>query len=314
MAKMYYTLEEAQQRLSMTEEQVRQLVRDGKLREFRDAGKLHYKVEDIDALAAELAAQRTGSGEVLLEPAEETTAPPADQTTPSKEGTGTAAGLSGSDLVSLEEAEPAAEPGEPKKDDTVVTSVGISVFDDEDLEIKADPMAKTMQATEEDAASLDSTGSGSGLLDLTRESDDTSLGAELLEEIYSGEEEMPQLGDATRAGLEQEVAAEETGVEEAFEEQAAPAYVPAVVVEDDPFAPAFTAVMVVTVIVLGLAGAAAAAIVRGVWPRYLQVVYANIWYFLGGAALAALIVLLIGLLVGKQAIKRRVAAQQAAAG
>ena len=34
--------------------------------------------------------------------------------------------------------------------------------------------------------SLESVGSGSGLLDLTRESDDTSLGAELLDEIYPG--------------------------------------------------------------------------------------------------------------------------------
>jgi hypothetical protein len=35
----------------------------------------------------------------------------------------------------------------------------------------------------QDQISLEGTGSGSGLLDLTRESDDTSLGAELLDEI-----------------------------------------------------------------------------------------------------------------------------------
>lgn len=35
-----------------------------------------------------------------------------------------------------------------------------------------------------DDLTLDSVGSGSGLLDLTREADDTSLGAELLDEIY----------------------------------------------------------------------------------------------------------------------------------
>ena len=34
--------------------------------------------------------------------------------------------------------------------------------------------------------SLESVGSGSGLLDLTRESDDTSLGAELLDEVWEG--------------------------------------------------------------------------------------------------------------------------------
>jgi len=36
--------------------------------------------------------------------------------------------------------------------------------------------------------SLEAVGSGSGLLDLTRESDDTSLGAELLDEVWEGEE------------------------------------------------------------------------------------------------------------------------------
>ncbi len=305
MAKTYYTLDEAQQRLGMTEEQVRQLVRDGRLREFRDAGKLHYKAEDVDALAAEVAAQRTGSGEVVLEPGEGT-APGLSGSGPGLASSGSGPGLTGSsDMVTLEEAEP-AEPGEPKKDDTVVTSVGISVFDDEDLEVEADPLAKTILSADE-AATLDSAGSGSGLLDLTRESDDTSLGAELLEEIYSGEEEVPQLGDATRAGLEEEVAAEETGGEEAFVGPAPPAYVPAAGVEDDPVAPAFTGVMVVTTIVLGLAGAVAAAMIRGVWPAYLQTVYANVWYFLGGSVLLAGIVLVVGLLVGKQAVNRRAA-------
>jgi len=67
-------------------------------------------------------------------------------------------------------------------------STGISVFDAADLEdAPADTSAQTVVSegtmfTEE--LSLDSVGSGSGLLDLTHESDDTSLGAELLDEIY----------------------------------------------------------------------------------------------------------------------------------
>ena len=42
----------------------------------------------------------------------------------------------------------------------------------------------------DDDLTLESVGSGSGLLDLTRESDDTSLGAELLEEVYSSEDDV----------------------------------------------------------------------------------------------------------------------------
>ena len=36
---------------------------------------------------------------------------------------------------------------------------------------------------------MEGAGSGSGLLDLAREADDTALGADLLDEIYPGEEE-----------------------------------------------------------------------------------------------------------------------------
>ena len=66
---------------------------------------------------------------------------------------------------------------------------GISVFDADEVE-HADPMAQTQVSSpgvmDDDMLALESVGSGSGLLDLTRESDDTSLGAELLDEIYPG--------------------------------------------------------------------------------------------------------------------------------
>ncbi|MBI5724040.1 MAG: hypothetical protein HZA50_08790 [Planctomycetes bacterium] len=62
---------------------------------------------------------------------------------------------------------------------------GMSIFDDDELDIEtADPMAKTQVAPSlEDQIALEGVGSGSGLLDLTRESDDTSLGAEVLDHI-----------------------------------------------------------------------------------------------------------------------------------
>ena len=48
-------------------------------------------------------------------------------------------------------------------------------------------MAQTQLSPEmSDHVDLDSGRSGSGLLDLSREADDTSLGAELLDEIYPG--------------------------------------------------------------------------------------------------------------------------------
>lgn len=46
--------------------------------------------------------------------------------------------------------------------------------------------------------------SGSGILDLTRESDDTSLGAELLEEIYTGEPQRDILSESGHFDIERE--------------------------------------------------------------------------------------------------------------
>jgi len=56
MAKMYYSLEEAVQKLGCNEEQLKAMVRNGKLREFRDAGKLNYKVDEVDLIVAQQSA------------------------------------------------------------------------------------------------------------------------------------------------------------------------------------------------------------------------------------------------------------------
>ncbi|HLL89415.1 MAG TPA: hypothetical protein VK324_08935 [Tepidisphaeraceae bacterium] len=71
------------------------------------------------------------------------------------------------------------------------SKVGVNVFGEDTG--AADPMAQTAISPGirgggggGDQISLDAIGSGSGLLDLTRESDDTSLGADLLDEIAPG--------------------------------------------------------------------------------------------------------------------------------
>jgi hypothetical protein len=63
-------------------------------------------------------------------------------------------------------------------------SGGVDIFQQDDVD-RADPSAQTAisPGSGSGALNLEGVGSGSGLLDLTRESDDTSLGAELLDEI-----------------------------------------------------------------------------------------------------------------------------------
>jgi excisionase family DNA binding protein len=50
---MFYSLKEAAQRLGIGEDQVKQLAKDGNLREFRDGSNLLFKIEEVNALVAE---------------------------------------------------------------------------------------------------------------------------------------------------------------------------------------------------------------------------------------------------------------------
>jgi excisionase family DNA binding protein len=47
---MFYSLKEAAKKLGKTEDQVKQLAKDGKLREFRDGSNLLFKIDEINAL------------------------------------------------------------------------------------------------------------------------------------------------------------------------------------------------------------------------------------------------------------------------
>jgi hypothetical protein len=173
MAKMFYSLEEASQRLGVSEEQLKQMAAGGKLQQFRDRDKLMFKRDQVDAMVA-----RGGSG---VAPAQDSGGP-----IPLADSHDT-------DRIDLkaDSAGPAGRKEDPRQ------ATGISVFDADEIE-PADPMAQTQvtqPVTDEDLA-LESVGSGSGLLDLTRESDDTSLGAELLDEIYPGGEASDAKNDA----------------------------------------------------------------------------------------------------------------------
>ena len=55
MAGMFYSLQEAAERLNKTEEELQQIVKDGKLREFRDGPNLLFKIDEVEALMPEIA-------------------------------------------------------------------------------------------------------------------------------------------------------------------------------------------------------------------------------------------------------------------
>jgi len=156
MAKMFYTLEEAAQRLSTTEQGIKELVSSGDLTEYRDSGKnLVFKVDQVDRLL-----NKDGDALRLAEDS-------AIGLAPDDSGAGPTAGRI------------------PAEESTKERS-GISIFDEaDDL---ADPLAATQVTASPSEATVESMGSGSGLMEMTREGDDTSLGADLLAGVYEGEQ------------------------------------------------------------------------------------------------------------------------------
>lgn len=200
MAKMFYTLDETKVALGKNEEEIKQLAREGRLREFRDGPRLMFKADQVEAIKSEMGlggAPDMGPsdsggpiGLVDSRTASATGISLMDTDASARSGTGgsmqlqddTALGLAGS-------VGGVPSPGRPGSTGSLAGTrggSGINVLGDS--AIPADPSAQTAISggSIPDQVSLEGVGSGSGLLDLTRESDDTSLGAELLDEIAPG--------------------------------------------------------------------------------------------------------------------------------
>jgi hypothetical protein len=325
MAKTFYSAEEAAERLGTSEDELKNLVRDGKLREFRDAGAVTYKVSDVDAIAGSTeratvesaaggsasgtAAGASATGEIVLEPADDSSI----ELAPSTDDVLALDGLDAADTSPGGVADEAAKSG------SAVPSIGVNVFDDDELDDEVDPLAQTA-VTDVAGLGIEGAGSGSGILDLTRESDDTSLGAELLEEIYTGDdaeteeaaaEEQVEAGEDTRAGLDEaltDTAEEGEELLEAEDEEPATATAekPGMVVREvvehapDAVSSALTALLAVSLVVLWFAGLGAAALVRGSMPAILKSIYANLLFIAGGAVLAGVMAAAVTYFVAKR--------------
>jgi len=313
MAKMFYTLDETKVALGKTEEEVKQLAREGRLREFRDGPRLMFKADQVEALKAELGGG--GGDQIDLGPSD-TGAPLglADSRGASGSGIALVDSGTGSGMMQMKEDTALAadlglsgsvsgvpSPGHvsPGGSQAGGSGAGISVFGPDEVD-KADPMAQTnIQGSIQDQVNLEGVGSGSGLLDLTRESDDTSLGAELLDEIapspgrvqpgaetqMAGSASLPGFGGIEAAGPAQQRAV-----------GGAPVYVEAA----DPMAPAFggaalgaTAVVLFAMFVLCSAVAGYRPAVLDTFAEY------SLWVIAGIGLVVSIIFFVIGLVIGK---------------
>jgi len=259
MAKMFYSLNEAAEKLGISPDEVRQKIESGELSEFRSGDELVVKREQVDMLAgdtdgagidlSEIGSEEIGLSDSVLEDdgpiidtghdslviglddsasdsiglggddassgsfgladdelslsdsASASIGLDDDITNPANIGStsgGTPAdsgiglggsgiglggsGIGGSGVISLaSEASGSGMEVESPKDQT-----GISIFDDGMDDVDA---SEATLVTDAPIFEADSSGSGSGLLDLTREGDDTSLGVDLLDDGYGGGED-----------------------------------------------------------------------------------------------------------------------------
>ncbi|MBC8373952.1 MAG: helix-turn-helix domain-containing protein [Phycisphaerae bacterium] len=303
-SKMYYNEQEAADLLGISAEELAQFVRDQRLQVFKDGDKNMYKGDEVEALAAS-----SGGGEVDLLPAELGDADPMARTTVDTNETAADLSLgdadpmarttmdfeSGGDAVTLSDADDIGSTG--GKEDTVITAEGISIFDEEDLEIEtADPMAKTQMAPSlEDQIALDGVGSGSGLLDLTQESDDTSLGAELLDHIDIEEPAEPVSFDGSDQPpvviqpVATELVIDSSNVTEA----------------PDATSGLFAGVLVGCAAVAMLVGAVAIAGITDIVPEYIETLSGKLTMVMGVAVAFALVAGGLGLMLGKATASRR---------
>src|SRR4051812_44136821 len=328
MAKMFYTLDETRAALGKTEEDIKQLTREGRLREFRDGPRLMFKADQVEQLKAEL-----GGGTL-----DQVDLGPSDSGAPiglvdSRGASGSAVGISLSENDASGMGMSGSGMHMQMKDDTALagdlglsgpvggmpspsrvggtmsgsglggslggsvagTRGGINVFSADDSVEAADPSAQTA-ITPADQVNLEGVGSGSGLLDLTRESDDTSLGAELLDEITPGSK-----SKRPRSGTDSGISAAESG------EGRRVVTPPAVYVEaPDPLAPALGGLAFGAAIFALIGGLVITAGVLGARPALIDLVAGkpaenrSLFVIFGiGFAIAA-VCGLIGLVAGKK--------------
>jgi hypothetical protein len=318
MAKMFYTLDEAKAALGKNEEDIKQLTREGRLREFRDGPRLMFKADQVEQLKGELGGASSSGNLDQVDIGGDSAAPIG--LVDSRQASGS--GIS----IALSDADSAAGTGlsMQMKDDTALAQDlglsgsiggmpspgrvtpggslsgsglggsfggtgaprgGVSVFSADDSVEHADPGAQTnISPGVADQVNLEGVGSGSGLLDLTRESDDTSLGAELLDEIAPGTGKKARRGVSDSGVGAGEIAEPRRGVTP-----------PTIQVEAaDPIAPAIGGLAFGAAIFTLISGLVLAAAVLGTRPKVIDMIAGqptdnrSIWVIFGiGFGLAA---------------------------
>ena len=177
-SKSFYTLDEAAKRLGKTASEINKLADRGVLQRVHHEDQIKFRVEQVEVLdsdedAVDLnddmgpigLADSGSAAPIKSAPTPSKKAAPMDDSALGLAGTGSAAGMNGGDS------------GE---------RTGISALGGRKGGKRGDNVE----------IGLETVGSGSGLLDLTRDSDETALGAELMDQVYSNDSGGSQAGSS----------------------------------------------------------------------------------------------------------------------
>jgi hypothetical protein len=234
---------------------------------------------------------------------------PADETAaPSEQAEGT------SEILLAPETGMPVAPSELTDADTALTGEGISVLGetDSDYLVTDDTLAETTVPTDttgtgpevpleeiEGDVNLDSFGSGSGLLDLSLQADDTSLGG-ILDEIYTAEVEGQELAPAevgsgsaaaVAAEAEQMLAEEEPVVPQLTPDISAALARPYIEPTPDIQSNTLGMLLFLPMLVILYTTVITFAAQKGVMPSILpSSIQGLIWYIMGGFAVLALLI------------------------
>ncbi len=302
MAGMFYSLQEVAAKLSKTEAEVQELIKQGRLREFRDGSNLLFKVDEVEALLSD-----TSLGKASAKAKEKTE----------------------------EEISLAPEPGEKGSDSTAAAGEGVDVLSeaDDDYKLADDTLSETKLVPDEGGledtlgstkttpgeasleeiegdVNLDTFGSGSGLLDLSLQADDTSLGG-ILDEIYTPEgeegkeakEEAPEASAVEVAAEAEQLIPEEGLAEtEAAPETAAMAQTYQVYAEPAPdvMSNALGIMLFLPLLAIIYTGIIAVAGFNNMMPSALTAVQGLIWYIVIGAVAVSGLIAGVGFMLGSK--------------
>ena len=321
MAGMFYSLQEVAAKLNKTEEEVKEIIRQGRLREFRDGPNLLFKVDEVEALmsdtsiaskrASAKAKQVTDEDEISLAP--EPSEGSAEKSEPA--GADTTA-MTGKGVDVLGETDGDYKLADDTLGETKVVPDEGSLSEDTLSETKAASGGASLEEIEEDV-NLDTFGSGSGLLDLSLQADDTSLGG-ILDEIYTPEGEEGKEGEGGAEASAVEVAAEaeqlmpDEGLAEPEPSPEAPAIVQAYAEPaPDVISNAFGIMLFLPLLAIVYTTVVAVAGFNNMMPAILTAIQRLIWYIVIGAVLAAGLIVGVAFMLsgtgkgGKTAVKKK---------